>query len=75
VLAREKAFTEHAFTNHIDKAFSSDWHFWIKQNRDLASDDFVRAKHDHSEKATRPADEAFAELADDIDFGGLRPSL
>jgi hypothetical protein len=75
VLGREKSFTEHAFTNHIDKAFSSDWHFWIKQNRDLANDDFVRAKHEHSEKAIQPADEAFAELADDIDFGGLRPSL
>ena len=75
VLVIERAFTEHAFTEHVDEAFHGVWHSLPEQNLELASDDFVRAAHGRSAKATPPEDEAFAELADDGGFVGLGPPL
>ncbi|MCH8840181.1 MAG: hypothetical protein IH831_05805 [Planctomycetes bacterium] len=66
---------EHPSAEQIDEAFRRVWHSWPEQNLELASDDFVRATHGRSAKATQPADKAFAELADDRGFVGLGPPL
>jgi hypothetical protein len=66
---------EHPSAEQIDEAFRRVWHSWPEQNLELASDDFVRAIHGRSAKATQPADKAFAELADDEGFVGLGPPL
>jgi hypothetical protein len=75
VLVKERAFTEHDFTEHVDEAFHGLWNSLPEQNLELASDDFVRETHGRSAKATPPADKAFAKLADDEGFVGQGPLL
>jgi hypothetical protein len=69
---RQEPLKARAFTERSAERFQVVWHALPEQNHDLASDDFASVRADHSTKTTRPVDAAFAQLAVDERFAGLR---